>query len=311
MVRLYPEAEMPPSSRIGQYLDFLLDDKSTGRMSTTTYQELHRRNCIQVGDLLSMDLQNPIHEIFRQERFIGIEDGDYKRLEPALKLASRYITEPEYLKFFTHMNTSTLIDDTRPGVQKPAKNYTIQVLEADPVVPLDDPVTVADTQNALLALANTLTFDILDEDDSKADWARAAETFINPDHRRCRRNETMVGRCAIGTCAFHDNHDIARCNVFNRTWYKDNSVRELRNILADRPTAHNFPGVKLKADLVNVLEDLDADEEDENYVPPSDFRASDAQVSNIQTGLHWDLLKHIRDSSKTSSGRRVRSSAFS
>jgi hypothetical protein len=56
MVRLYPEAEMPPFSRIGQYLDFRLDDKSTGRMSTTTYQEMHRRNCIQVEGLLSMDL---------------------------------------------------------------------------------------------------------------------------------------------------------------------------------------------------------------------------------------------------------------
>jgi hypothetical protein len=116
----------------------------------------------------------------------------------------------------------------------------------------------------LLALANDLTFVILDEDYSKADWARAAETFINPDHRRCRRNETMVGRCATGTCAFHDNHDIARCNVCNRSWYKDKSVRELRKILADQPTAHNFPGVRSKADLINALEDLDADEEDEN-----------------------------------------------
>jgi hypothetical protein len=80
------------------------------------------------------------------------------------------------------------------------------------------------------------------------------------------------------------------------TWYKDKFVRELREILTDRPTAYNFPGVKLKADLINVLKNLDADEEDENYVPPFDSRASDAQVSKIQTGLHWDLLKHIRNS---------------
>jgi hypothetical protein len=296
IARLYPEVDLLPFSGIGQCLEFRLDDNSTGRMSTATYQELHRRNCIQVEGLRPMDLQNPIHEIFRRERFMCIADDEYNRLEPALKLVSRFITEPEYLKFFTHINTSTLVDDTRPGVQRTAKNYTIQVLEADPAVALDDPVAVADTQKALLALANDLTFVILDEDYSKADWARAAETFINPDHRRCRRNETMAGGCATGTCAFHDNHDIARCNVCNATYYKEKTFHELRRILADRPTAHGFPGVKLKADLIDVLEDLDADEEDEDYVAPSDFGASAAQASNIQTGLHWDLLKHIRDS---------------
>jgi hypothetical protein len=265
-------------------------------MSTATYQELHRRNCIQVEGLLPKDLQNPMNEIFRRERFIGIEDDEYNRLSHALKLASRFITEPEYLNFFTHIRPSTLEDDTRPGVQKSAKDSTVQVLEADPAVSVDDSVAIADTQTALLALANDFTFIILDEDYSKADWERVAETFINTDHRRCSRNETMVGRCATGTCAFHDNHDIARCNVCNATWYKDKFVRELREILTDQPTAYNFPGVKLKADLINVLKNLDADEEDENYVPPFDSRASDAKVSNIQTGLHWDLLKHIRNS---------------
>jgi hypothetical protein len=95
IARLYPAAEMLPFSKISQYLDLRLDDKSTGKMSTATYQELHRRNCIQVEGFLSMDLQNPIHEIFRRERFIGIEGDEYNRLEPALKLASRFITEPE------------------------------------------------------------------------------------------------------------------------------------------------------------------------------------------------------------------------
>jgi hypothetical protein len=177
IARLYPEVDLLPFSGIGQCLEFRLDDNSTGRMSTATYQELHRRNCIQVEGLRPMDLQNPIHEIFRRERFMCIADDEYNRLEPALKLVSRFITEPEYLKFFTHINTSTLVDDTRPGVQRTAKNYTIQVLEADPAVALDDPVAVADTQKALLALANDLTFVILDEDYSKADWARVAETF--------------------------------------------------------------------------------------------------------------------------------------
>jgi hypothetical protein len=117
IARLYPAAEMLPFSKISQYLDFRLDDKSTGKMSTATYQELHRRNCIQVEGFLPMDLQNPIHEIFRRERLIGIEGGEYNRLEPALKLTSRFITEPEYLKFFTHINTSTLVDDARPGLR--------------------------------------------------------------------------------------------------------------------------------------------------------------------------------------------------
>jgi hypothetical protein len=33
-------------------------------------------------------------------------------------------------------------------------------------------------------------------------------------------------------------------------------VDELRQILADRPKPHDFRGVKLKVDLVNVLEDV-------------------------------------------------------
>jgi hypothetical protein len=53
--------------------------------------------------------------------------------------------------------------------------------------------------------------------------------------------------------------------------------------------------LKLKVDLINVLEDLDADEQDEHYVEPADFKASDTQVSKLQMGLHWDLLKHIRE----------------
>jgi hypothetical protein len=57
-------------------------------MSTATYQELHRRNCIQVEGLLPKDLQNPMNEIFRRERFIGIEDDEYNRLSHALKLAT-------------------------------------------------------------------------------------------------------------------------------------------------------------------------------------------------------------------------------
>ena len=65
-------------------------------------------------------------------------------------------------------------------------------------------------------------------------------------------------------------------------------------MLADRPKPYKFTCVELKADLISLLEDLDADEENGDYMPPSDFRALDAQVSNIQIDLHWDLLKHIR-----------------
>jgi hypothetical protein len=39
-----------------------------------------------------------------------------------------------------------------------------------------------------------------------------------------------------------------------------------------------------------LAEDLDADEEDEEYVSPADFRVSDTQLSDIHVGLHWDLL---------------------
>jgi hypothetical protein len=105
----------------------------------------------------------------------------------------------------------------------------------------------------------------------------------------------MNSKCATGTCAFHDNDKIARCNVCSATWYKDKFVHELREILADRPTPCNFTGVRLKADLISVLEDLDEYEQDEDYVEPAEFRASDTQVSDLQIGLHWDLLKHIRD----------------
>jgi hypothetical protein len=83
---LHLKTKMLSFSEPSQCINSRLDDKSTGRMSTATYQELYRRNCIQSVSLRPVDLLNPIHDIFRRKNFISIKNNEYGRIEPALKL---------------------------------------------------------------------------------------------------------------------------------------------------------------------------------------------------------------------------------
>ncbi|KAF1842720.1 uncharacterized protein K460DRAFT_340083 [Cucurbitaria berberidis CBS 394.84] len=274
------------------FVEFKKDQDFTGRLSKDTYDEMYRRGCIEDKELPPMDLQNPIHPVFRREAFTDISDDEYERIRPALTLASRLITEEEYMGFWTHICTGRPVDDNRRGKMCNGR-WRNQVIEAATV---DSQEALAQTQQTLLNMADNLSFVVLDEEWSKTDWMRAAESFTDPGHRQCRRNEDLgEDRCALGECAHCDSNSQARCHVCHTSYYNSKTIPQLKELLWNRSIPHAYGNFRLKEDLVAALEHLDEVMEEDYHGQDSAYRTTDEQLSNLQVGLHWDVVKHIRD----------------
>lgn len=281
------------------HVEFRKYQNFTGRISKHVYQELYQRGCIEVQGLPPVDLKNAIHPIFSRQAFTDISDNEYERIRPAITLASRFITEDEYMGFWTHMCTGRSVDDDRAGKEYIGE-WRVQVIEE---ASTDSKEALKQTQQTLLDLANNLTFFILDEEWSTKDL-RVAESFMDPCNRYCRRNGDITGAdCDSGECAHCDAVSQARCRVCDTSDYASKTVPELLELLQERniPHAYKMHGpdaLKEKVDIIAALEDLDEVMEEDPLISASEFRTTDEQLSNIQVGLHWDVLKHIRKASE-------------
>jgi hypothetical protein len=96
-------------------LTFLKDEHAIEyKRSRLIYSLLHEKGCVEVRNILSMTLTNAIHAIFPAAKFESLSAAGYAEIRPAVTLASRFITEPEYLGFWTHLGTGIMERDTRP-----------------------------------------------------------------------------------------------------------------------------------------------------------------------------------------------------
>ncbi|KAH7372277.1 hypothetical protein BKA66DRAFT_387498, partial [Pyrenochaeta sp. MPI-SDFR-AT-0127] len=267
------------------------------------YDELQRRGCIENDELPPMDLNNPIHKIFRREAFTDITDDEYERLFPAVTLASRFITEDEYMGFWTHMCSGKSVNDKRPG-ERFRDKWRIQVIEKNATI--SDAEALSRTRQEMLAMADNLTFFIIDKEWSKSDYIRGAESFVNLGNRQCRRREDLGGKgCKRGECSHCDAFHNGRCSACDAKFYEQLTVPKLRELLKSKNIPHpHSRQFRKKADLVFALREHDR-ESGESQKTGMGYRTTNQQLSDLQVGLHWNVLKHIRvtleDESWTSS----------
>lgn len=87
-----------PSPEI-QPIDIHWDKDSNWRgvISEQVRHTLHDRGCLEVPNLPPCNLSNAIHPIFKHWRFADLTKDEYKFIRPALRLATSFITEDEYL----------------------------------------------------------------------------------------------------------------------------------------------------------------------------------------------------------------------
>ncbi|CAO2656600.1 Nn.00g054030.m01.CDS01 [Neocucurbitaria sp. VM-36] len=283
-----------PFRKHHQYVVFKKNEDFTGRIGRSTWNGLYDRGCIEAADLQATDLENPIHPIFRREAFTNISDGEYDRLQPEVTLASRFITEKAYMGFWTHICTGEAVDDDRPGKKFKGK-WRIQAIEDAMTEYSDDndEDALVQTRQALEDMADALTFFILDEEWCEVEPLRAAESFFDSTHKDCRRNEDLTDNdCGLGQCIRCDNNNQAHCYICGMKYYSSKTVPQLKDILRSRDTDHTYGSLRKKAELIAALKELDNEEEEDDPAPV--YRTTDGQLSELQVGLHWDVVKHIR-----------------
>ncbi|KAJ4372053.1 hypothetical protein N0V83_003826 [Neocucurbitaria cava] len=216
-----------------------------GRMNRATWNTLNSRGCIEAENLPECDLMNDTHPIFRREAFTNISDDEYERIQPAVTLASRFITEDEYMGFWTHMCTGEVVDDDdRPGYQVIQAATTKKRNKGHK----DD--GKVRTRHELEEIAIGLTFFMFDEAWSEVNTTRSAESFFDSVCKNCRRRDDLEDGCQPGECV--------RC--------EGNEVRHRCYICG----------------------------EGEQEGPATPYRTTDEQLSQLQVGLNWHILKHIR-----------------
>jgi hypothetical protein len=67
---------------------------------------------------LECDLDNPIHPLFSQDKWRGIDEGLYANMKPALQLASLWITDDRVLDWYYH-NTVGIVKRSHADDKKP------------------------------------------------------------------------------------------------------------------------------------------------------------------------------------------------
>src|SRR4051794_35814522 len=128
MAAPYTPVKFPePASK--KTFKFRKDREATYTMTRAVYEELYRRGCVDVTPVPAMNLQNEVHVIFRRDAFRGITATQYNFMRPALTLASRFITENEYMEFWAHLCTAGLVKDNQRELHF-SESETGQVLES-------------------------------------------------------------------------------------------------------------------------------------------------------------------------------------
>jgi hypothetical protein len=148
------------------------------------YRKLWQKGCMEVSPLPPFNLENEVHELFRPEAFVGLDEWEYQFILPAVTLASRFIEDGPYLEFWKQLCTGRLVPDERPGRKsrkdEPKVKLNTLFADLDEDEDDDDATRLVEHSFGEIASVGNLTFFFLDEEWST--WENmentAAESFI-------------------------------------------------------------------------------------------------------------------------------------
>jgi hypothetical protein len=152
----------------------------TGTMPQAVLQQLYADGCVEVNNIPACNLTNAPHPLFQRQRFTNFTAAEYAVIQPSVLLASKLITDNEFLDFFMRMYRGrSAIDATVPA----------DVANDHETIP--DPTNHSQanlrtlTQQALLGLANFVSIRSSDTQLSAAKPLISAASFFNTDNYTC------------------------------------------------------------------------------------------------------------------------------
>jgi hypothetical protein len=245
--------------------------------------ELYDRGCVEVTGLPACNLTNPVHDLYLQAAFQGFTDEEYEFIRPAVLLASRLVSEHEYMGFWTHMYSGQTVHHGTAGWQRIETPATQTQTTAQLLI---------DARAALNDMATRMTFFCWDGALDSATPGLCAESFANADDFTCKRHRSLNKNASCGTCSTCTSmRDHARCFVCRDTCY--DLARYTKGFLEDLLDARGIDhdDLRLKPELVYALEMHDR----KNHPLPAVFAASDAQLYDLRVGLRNEVIVHIRE----------------
>jgi hypothetical protein len=248
-----------------------------------------------VTNLPAPNLTNAIHPIFAAVNFSALQPNDYTYLDPAMRLASRFITEDKYLPFWDWM-TAGMPEKWIRNNRGSVRDVTEHIIP-DPVHASLTPAAIRKmTRNQLTVLARQITFFDMDAQWSDGD-DRVGETFMDQDDRDCKQHRAMHGGQVCGNCKYYRASQITQvCVICGDRWCNKKTKPDLIQHCTSRQLKNL--GRLTKQEIYNRLEALNA-QELAQPVPVETYRTTDTQRSGFQIGMHSDFSKHIREQATT------------
>lgn len=148
MARTYQPA--PYTAGDGRF-EFTKDDGIVYDMTREIYDALWQQGCVEVDYIPPENLANEVHCIFRELSMTSLHVEEYAFIEPAPRLASRFITELNYLAFWIRLATARTRDARNSG------SFLVDDKSADAAQ------AAKVVNNAFLDITNNLQFSIMSE----------------------------------------------------------------------------------------------------------------------------------------------------
>jgi hypothetical protein len=289
-----------PVAQFDNHVYFKKDKLFLARMSRDRLLRLYQRGCVDVAGFAAQNctLLNAIHPLFAHGNFTDFTAAEYAVIGPALRLASRFITDPRYLGFWAKLyaghadiDPSGAIPDEYELVQHTATTQHIPILQRN--------ARVLQFWNQL---SGNLTFRSWDAAFTAADATTVGEAYPDLEDYQHKRHWAINGNSRTCGCMYClEIQNFHRCVICGDTefYYRDRkcTIAELRRMLNARKIPNNH--LRLKTDLVDLLE---ADDLVRNGGEPNRDTTTAAQRSHLVVGLRWDALEHNRDVVNNNSG---------
>jgi hypothetical protein len=263
-------------------MKFTQSAHTKGRIDPATWHALWDSSCISVDDLPAPNLTNPIHPVYARERFAQLTDAQYDYIRPATTLASKFITEKNYMGFWMRLRAGH--PETRQVIGKTVTETYIGEI--------DGPLALM-TRKALRDIAQYITWTNMDRPWSEADPERVAETFMDEDYKKCRLYRSYHNDKACEKCAYCLGVDRGVCFICGYRSYRTYNKGDLKNVHRTR----GMRGFSRLSD-VHLLAALEvADDIAEPNAPdsPTGIRVPDVKFHNIEIQIHRNMVDHIED----------------
>jgi hypothetical protein len=282
-------ASIFPDDKYPYSIEVVRDNKNISEMDDT-FHDLWDCSFIAVDNLPAPDLQNAIHPISPRAAFLCLaSDTEYNFIRPAVKLASRIITEPTYLHFWTHLRTASPIERK---VRRNGKLVKGEVLCAP--VGMHRAAEAYHTKRELKSIANNVRFISLDTMWSEGDPRRVGETFLDTADLHCKRQMELEEQVECGRCADYNARLRGLCHVCGYREYRDTTAKEIKEVFK----AHSIKGYSAMniTQLIATLEARDNADPDVRPSPvrPAAYKTTVLQRSHMRVGLHQDMITYIR-----------------